>query len=141
MTYILLLLTFATPCIAMQTAGTFSATESALFPTQTLKRYGQEIALIRSSLWPINGLLVRYNNIGPNILNDQQALDCHRDNIKRAHSMLITECEYACHALSNSNLSLLIQHTQNAQRLFAQLQKEATHFKIVIEKKVPHSNM
>ncbi|CAN5160569.1 hypothetical protein BH09DEP1_BH09DEP1_1580 [soil metagenome] len=143
MIIIFFMLFSAASCCAMQPANSSAATEPRAVPAQSLKEYGQALAVVRSSLWPVNGLLVRYQNDKdstrgidyPDYLDDQHA------TLKRVYTLVIAECEHACRALSSSDLKKLIHHTQTAQKFYEQLNADAAHFKILVAKRLSHSKM
>lgn len=103
-----------------------------------LQLYAHEVTYIRSSLWTIKGLLVKYYNSG---IQNQQALDAHNDNIKHGYLQIIEESNKACGALSRKDLVALKDHIMTAHRHFVQLNKEAAHFKEILAKRYPDSKM
>lgn len=128
-------------CIAMQPTSTFASYD--VYPSVQLQKYGQRIASMRASLWPIQGVLVSYqsNKEQYTQTDDFHALDCHHNNIKRLLHNLCAECDNACKALSFLDLHNLIQHTQSAQQLFNHLSYETIHFEKIIAKRFPRSKM
>jgi hypothetical protein len=121
----------------MQPAYTSGSAINPTLHSELLVKYAQEVAAVQKNLWHIKALKVRYHNSG--IVN--HALNHHYTNITSAHKLVTETCEKASTAFSFSNLPVLIEHTKLAQRLSLQLHKEAEHFKMMIEKKIPHSKM
>lgn len=142
MIIIFLGLIFTVSSYAMQTVAVSAHTES--IASIVLAKHAHEVALIRSSLWQIKGLLVSYQShrlAANSHIQDQKALDCHNDNIKDAFIQVIIECDKACEALLRRDLQLLIHHASMAHHLFAHLNIEAAHFKNMVAKRLPRSKM
>ncbi len=138
MIFIFFILFFSASCIAMQPTNTSALSEAAITSSVQLQLYAHEVTYIRSSLWSIKGLLVKYYNSG---IQNQKALDAHNDNIKHGYIQIIEESNKACDALSRKDLVSLKDHIMTAHRHFAQLNKEAAHFKEILAKRYPDSKM